>query len=555
MKSFIVVVSTVALFTLGTVATAVETKDDALANLKRQLYAKLRGADPNSTDKYHIDLYFSPVHGMRAYTELLRWSQKPEVPQSKAEELQSIVSMGLLAVYGESGAGVPMGGQAEPISVVFDYSLPRYTRPLTDHHNGTTHWNPLNMKRQTGAAGIGQSLAAKSLWLRTMGGKGADVILPSLLGELEVVTAPPFSNPSGSGLVPEEVEWNEGKWHVKKSFSRLRSQASLLIGLLETKKFLDTPGALETEIANIERLRVTVNEAIADLFRGIIEKHRDPDTKALVGIFDNANGRGDRILIEDLGLAAEALGSLARTGEGDIAKVALRVLREQADFVMRALPEGGLAPRGWFVPTVAPWRGTITTLSEQMAALMVLVEASNSLGENRSYLDAANRLHANMEGPLWVESAGVYRSAIGFKMSSYDGYLFGTVLGLLRRAERTGIFDQIDGNEYLDTVLISAGLLQAEGPQTGEPESPEALVDRELDGLYAELLELESETARRDRIQEFISGVIDQDGDTVPGIRFGGDVYGGAPVLVNQVGIRTPYTPTKTAEEVRGAER
>ncbi|WP_303902772.1 hypothetical protein [Thiohalomonas denitrificans] len=547
MKAFNIFLSAVLMFAVPALNSSAAENKGAVDDLKRQLYSKLRGADPNGTNKYHIDLYFSPIHAMRAYTELLRWSEQPGMPISQAEELQAIVSMGLRAVYRDSGVGVPMenGGA---ISVVFDYSLPRYTRPLTDNHPETKHWNQLNMKRQTGAAGIGQSLAAKALWLRTVGDEGSDEILHSLLGELGIVTTPPFISRTAHTLVPEEVAWEAGQWRVRKHVSRLRSQASLLIGLLETKKLLDAPGALQTEIADIGRLRTTVDNAVATLFRGIVEKHRDPDTGALVGVFDPESGRGDRILIEDLGLAAEALGNLASTDKGELAAEARRVLRQQAEFVRRSLPEGQLAPRGWFIPTGAPWRGSITTLSEQMAAMMVLVEAAGVLGEE-GYLESARHLHAAMEEPLWVESAGLYRSAVGFKMSSYDGYLFGTILGLLRRTEGTGLLANIDAAHYLETVLITAGLLQAEGPESGEPESPESLIDREINGLVAELLKLENEKDRRDRIQTFISHVIDQDGDTVPGIRFGGDVYGGAPVLVNQTGIKTPYQTNKTTNE------
>lgn len=558
MKRYMAMILVVLTLAAGPVTAAPSADDSEEGQLAESIRETVRRYDLNGKEKYVIDFHFSPLHAMRAYREMLLASAMPGLDNSLKEELRQTVAMGLGAVYRDSGAGVPLPAAGEgAVAMAFDYSLPRYTQTPNPQQPASLRWTEKDLRPTVGPASIGQSLAAKAVWLQRAGGEGSGLMVASLLRELEIVTQAPFMADDEQVRVPERLRWEEGAWTIEDEGSRLLSQASLLLGLLETRALLEAPARLPGHGAAdgllgqpIQAWRERTAWAISRLFRGIMAGFRQPETGLLVGHV-GPEGRADRVVLEDLGLAAEALAVLAGDTAMAESEEARQVLTRQAEFVQRMLGEEALAPRGWFLPMEAAWNGTVTTLGDQLAALTVLQEAAAATGRE-GFQEAGRALRQRMHEPFWSKGDRIYRSAVGYDVSAYDGYLFGTVLACLRRA---GTSDgELDGTvqRYVEKVLKEGGLLQTEGMATGEPAFPEALIDAEVPALKKRLKGLEGKE-RGDRVTAFIRRVIDRDGDSVPGPRYGGGRYGAAPVVVVQTSIQTPFEePEPASDEEEG---
>ncbi|MDP1898077.1 MAG: hypothetical protein Q8K43_09355, partial [Sulfurimicrobium sp.] len=98
------------------------------------------------------------------------------------------------------------------------------------------------------------------------------------------------------------------------------------------------------------------------------------------------------------------------------------------------------------------------------------------------------------------------------------------------------------GERLIEAVLKQGGLLQAEGPATGEPKQPETFIHDELPQLIDSIIALKKEE-QSEKIMAAVKSLSDQDGDGVPGSRFAGGRFGSAPVLVIQTSIRTTFDP------------
>jgi hypothetical protein len=187
----------------------------------------------------------------------------------------------------------------------------------------------------------------------------------------------------------------------------------------------------------------------------------------------------------------------------------------------------------------------LVRLEDQLAIVNGLLAAEQAAGREqygKTALTVFNAAHQNLA--LWSAPAGIFRSAAGQTVTAYDGRLFGLTLATWRRLEKSlppGEARQ-QGERLIEAVLKQGGLQQVEGPATGEPKQPEAFIRDELPQLVSTIVALKKEE-RAEKIAATVKTLSDQDGDGVPGCRFGGGRFGAAPVLIIQTSIKTPFDP------------
>lgn len=519
--------------------------------------------DLNAQEKYVMDNSFSTLHAMAAYRAMLNWATGN--PGEMADEVHAIVYAGMKAVLVESGIGIPIADRPA-IGVVFAGAEPRYTETPDPADPSSLRWNEEEVSQTVSAASVGQSLAAKAVLAQDMAKKGADgfgeTVHRSLSAELETLEEHllfQVAGDAGTGVgagayMPEELRLNEqGKWKVVKEQSRLFGQASLLLGLAEVIAYLDDPVASY----RIDAMREQAERAFDEVYQGIESNHYYKDQGVHIARYVTGSGPEGTYLLEGSALLADALHRVMQVTENaTLRREAKRKLLQEAEFLTRRVLEGRtLAPRGFWVEQGVVMTGAVTGLAEQMAAMSILLLAADAGGERR-FRETARELFEAVEETFWAESSGIYRTAEGYTVSSYSGYLLGQVLQWLQRSEAAGIEvgEERDTN-LLRLVLKEAGMVQADTRQTGEPESLEEMLEREAPRMAEEFAEL-PEREQGPRIVRLARRIMDQDGDTIPGRRFAGRPHGGAPVLVRQVSVRTPFaSPARADDQTEPGDR
>jgi len=107
---------------------------------------------------------------------------------------------------------------------------------------------------------------------------------------------------------------------------------------------------------------------------------------------------------------------------------------------------------------------------------------------------------------------------------------------------------------HIEVVLKHSGLLQSEGPATGEVNAPGYYLENEMDELYLRLKKGGVEKLAAS-IEKFVDHVSDQDGDGILGTYFSGNKTGGAPVITMQVGVVTPIFSGAGADRAGSLQR
>jgi len=352
--------------------------------------------------------------------------------------------------------------------------------------------------------------------------------------------------------VPDQLKLPTEKtgWQVKYDISRLYSQASLLEGLLYLHELLANDALMKSlanngmvEGKNLDDWRLLVRQTIDVVFATITTQHFDTVTGSFSDTYQPKKGVGNRIAFNDVNRIINVLEKLAAAfpQDAELQKQAHKYILSQAVFVKNAQEGKNEVPRGYMLKNKAPINGLMREFSGALAYVSTMLAAEKIVGDG-SYRDLAAKQFEVMHGIFWSEAAKVYRLSAGLKVSTYTGVSFAMVMEWLRRMDAM-LPDVIDAKasakNYIEVVLINAGLLQSEGPATGEANQPEYYIENEVDALYARLKD-EGVDKLSGSIEEFLDRVSDQDNDGILGVRFSGDKTGGAPVITMQVGVKTP---------------
>lgn len=531
-----------------------QAADDAAQKqqeLSQAIQRQILTLNVNQANKYLIDFYFSSFHGMYAYRELLLWSQT--APQQQRSELMALTRSGLEAVVRDSGMGLPLGKEKEQtVGLLFNRGLPRYTVQPDFAQPATLKWNPASFERQTAPESIGQSLATKSLFVledtSDEGKKLREILLTSAL--LEFQTLLPLlelGGDKGASYMPAMLKLENGKWTVVNASSQLYGQMSLLQGLTRLHALLALP-ALEKETIEGKRVvewRMEVRRTLEKICHTTIKLHLDAKAGSLISSHDRIKGASERLGAEDAGYTLEVLADLATVlPKGDpLREAVLKQLTAQADYVAARLEGKTAAPKTFLVKNNQTFDGMLLRLEDQLSIVNGLLATEHASGRE-TYGKTALTIFSAVRPALWSAPAGIFRSAAGQTVTAYDGRLFGLALSTWRRLEKLlppGEARQ-HGERLIEVVLKNGGLQQAEGPATGEPKQPEAFIHDELPQLASTIAALKKEE-QPEKIAAAVKTLSDQDGDGIPGCRFGGGRFGAAPVIIIQTSIKTPFDP------------
>ncbi len=359
--------------------------------------------------------------------------------------------------------------------------------------------------------------------------------------------------PVGKGTyVPDQLKLptEQKGWEVKDDTSRLFSQASLLEGLLYLHELLADDALIASlapdgvlEGRRLGDWRKLTRRAIDAVFETIETKHFDPATGSFAGSYQPDKGIGNRIRIDDASRMIGVLEKFSSTfpQEADLQKRVRDYILSQAAFIVKSQGEKKDIPRGYMLKNGAHIRGLMRELTNAIS-YMSLMLAAEKVAQDGRYRDLAMQQFETLDKLFWSEAAGVYRLSAGLKVSTYTGASFAMVMEWLRRMDAM-LPAVVDADEYarnhIEVVLKTSGLLQGEGPATGEVNPPEYYLENEMEALYLRLKEGGVEKLAGS-IEEFVEQVSDQDGDGILGVRFSGYKAGGAPVITMQVGVTTP---------------
>lgn len=510
----------------------------------------------NQADKYLIDFYFSGFHGMYAYREMLLWAQA--APRQQRSELMALTRAGLEAVVRDSGMGLPLGkGNEQAVGLLFSRGLPRYTVQPDFAQPSTLKWDPASFERQTAPEYVGQSLAAKALYVQgdasDDGRKLREILLTSALHEFRtILPLLELGGDKGANYMPALLKLENDNWSAVNTSSQLYGQMSLVQGLTRLHALLSLP-TLENETIEGKRVaewRKEVHRALEKIYHTTIKLHLDTKAGSLVGSHERAKGASERLSAEDAGYTLEVLADLVAVLQKDdpLREAALKQLTAQADYVMARMEGKTAAPKTFLVKSGQTFDGMLLLLEDQLSVINGLLAAEQASGRE-AYGKAALNIFNAVRPMLWSAPAGIFRSAAGQTVTAYDGRLFGMALATWRRLENSlppGEARQ-HGEKLIEVVLKQGGLQQAEGPATGEPKQPEDFFRDELPQLASTIAALKKEE-QPEKIAAAIKALSDQDGDGIPGSRFAGGPFGAAPVIITQTSVKTPFDPPPATE-------
>lgn len=526
--------------------------------LSHSIQRQILTLNVNQQDKYLIDFHFSTFHGMYAYRELILWAQA--APQQQRDDLMAMTRSGLEAVVRDSGMGIPLGGknwEGQPVGILFSRGLPRYTVQPDFTQPSTLKWDPASFERQISPESVGQSLATKSLFVMLdqsdNGKKTREILLASALKEFQsIVPLQELAGDKGAHYMPALLKLENEKWTPVNATSQLYGQMSLIHGLARLHALLLLP-ALENESIEGKRAaewRKEVRRMLDKVYQTTIKLHIDNKSGSLVSTNGNGKSAGERLGADEAGYALEVLADLAATLQKNdpLRTDVLGRLSAQADYVIARMEGKTTAPKTFLVKNNQTFAGMLLQLEDQFSIANGLLAAEQAIGKE-IYGKTALEIFNTARQSLWSAQAGIFRSAAGQTVTAYDGRVFGLTLTTWRRLEKRLPPDEArkQGNSLIEAVLKQGGLMQAEGPATGEPRQPEAFIRDDLPQLVSSVIALKKEE-RPEKITAAVKALSDQDNDGIPGSRFGGGRYGAAPVLITQTSIKTPFdAPPDTA--------
>jgi len=517
--------------------------------LSQTIQRQILTLNVNQANKYLIDFYFSSFHGMYAYRELMLWAQA--APQQQRSELMALTRAGLEAVVRDSGMGLPLDkGKEQTVGLLFSRGMPRYAAQPDFAQPATLKWNPASFERQTAPETVGQSLAAKSLFVQedtsNDGKKLREILLASALHEFQtLLPLLELGGDKGASHMPALLKLENGQWSMVNVSSQLYGQMSLIQGLARLHALLSLP-ALQNETIEGKRMaewRKEVRRALEKAYHTTIKLHLDTKAGSLVSSHERGKGTSERLGAEEAGYTLEVLADLvALLQMGDpLREAALKQLTTQADYIVTRMEGKTAAPKTFLVKNHQTFDGMLLRLEDQLSIVNGLLAAAQASGRE-AYSKIALDIFNAVRPALWSARAGIFRSAAGQTVTAYDGRLFGMALATWRRLEKSlppGEARQ-HGESLIEVVLKRGGLQQAEGPATGEAKQPEAFIHDELPQLVSTIAALKKE-AQPEKIAAAVKTLSDQDGDSIPGCRFGGGRFGAAPVIIIQTSINTPF--------------
>jgi hypothetical protein len=561
---------------VGQAAPEQEAKQKAVDQDPEVLFARIKrsleGYNLNNEEKYLIQEHFSPMHAMSAYRELLLWGMTYPQEDPLREDILGLVQGGMVAVFRDSGAGVPLSGwkgAGQPISLAYWRSTPKYAQKPDFSDLTTLKWDATELEKKTSPAAIGQSLAAKALLL--MAGRSAEekqiapLILMSMLQELEILGTKLFFKEklgavTDGAYVPDLLSVDDkGDWQAEDKDSSLFSQASLLQGLAAVYELLTDKDVISPLFAagpvggkDLTEWQMLTRKCLDQVYAATISHHFDENSGSFASGYKPAKGHNKRILLEDVGVLNSALAALGQAlpASDPVAKSMRQHLLAQAAFIKAAMGEkGGLVPKGYMLANKAGFKGLLPMIQHSIA-VMSLMRMADDLLPDQGYRELFAAVFDTTQKVFWSEPSGIYRSAGGNKVSAYDGHVFGVVLGWLREMQQNrpelADFKQAEA-DFIRMVLKEGGLQQSEGPDAGEPRVTEDYLDQEVPPLVRQLEETEV-VRQAGPILALLKSAADQDADRLPGVRFAGGKYGAAPVIIMRTSVATPYPEPEAAK-------
>ncbi|MBW2466901.1 MAG: hypothetical protein JRF02_06320 [Deltaproteobacteria bacterium] len=562
---------------LSDVVLAKESKGSAVDSdpevIRSRVMKSLTDYDMNAMEKNLIDFSFSPLQAMPVYRSLLLWARdNPENEGLKAEMLTAVRD-GMVSVVRDSGMGVRLSdwsGPGQPISLMFSFSQPRYSQVINPSDPSTLRWREAGHVDNVTPGTIGLSLAVKALMLSELDSfqdKERDaLILASLLEELDILGGKLFYKsklgPAEKGAyVPEVLSLDEGgAWQIDDSDSKLLSHLYLLQGLTHIYSVFSDEMLVERLFAgakvharSAEEWRKYAYEVMKIVYESTIENHNDSATGSFISDFSTKKGPGKKMLVRDIGVLADTLNTMLDVLPDDDqmrAKIAGH-LKQQATYTNDML--GGKLnriPKAVLVSKKIPVYGMTQELSDAISLMSLMLLAYKADG-NEEYLSFVKKHFASIKSDYWSEHGGTYRSAKGYKVSSYSGEVFSQVLSWMQHMhwELPELMDfHEQSHAFIQAILKKGGLLQAETSESGETRSMDEYLRAELDSMVDELIAADT-TEHGTIIENFVKRAADQDQDGVPGISFAGGDYGAAPVVIIGVSVPTPFYEAKPGKD------
>lgn len=525
--------------------------------LSNSIQIQILSMDVNRQEKYLIDFNFSTFHSMYAYRELMLWAQT--APQPLRDDLMTMTRSGLEAAIRDSGMGIPLPGEkgkGQPVGLLFGKGLPFYAAEPDLTQPATLKWNTKYFEREIGPESVGQSLAAKSFYVQAdtsdEGKKLGELILLSSIHEFQtLLPLLELGVSKGIAYMPARLKLENDKWTVVNATSQLYGQMSLIQGLARLHALLSSPSLDENKTIAGKRVtewRKDVRSVLEKVYQNTVKLHLDNNSGSFASSHDPAKGISDRIRAEDVGFTLDALADLASSLQKNdpLRDDVIRRLSSQADYLMVRLEGKTSVNKTFMLKTTQSFGGIQLPLDDQLTVISGLLAAGQTTSKEQ-YGKTALTMFNSIRDQFWCKEVGILRSAVGVTVSAYDGHLLGLNLATWRRLEKLlppGEARQ-HGDKFIDVVLKKAGLQISEGPSTGEPKQPDAFIKKELPQLLTEITAMKKEE-RGDKIHSTIKSLSDQDGDGVPGIRFGANPFGAAPVIITQTSIKTPFDPPAT---------
>lgn len=526
--------------------------------LNHSIQRQILTLNVNQQDKYLIDFNFSVFQGMYAYRELMLWAQAAS-PQQR-DDIMAMVRSGLEAVVRDSGMGIPLSGkkwEGQPVGILFSRGLPRYTGQPDFAQPSTLKWNPASFERQIAPESVGQSLAAKSQFVMADssndGGKTRELLLASALNEFQaIIPLLELTGDKGANYMPALLKLENEKWTPVNTSSQLYGQMSLIHGLARLHALLSLP-ALENETVEGKRVpewRKEVRRTLEKVYQTTTRLHLDSKSGSYISNHGDNKGATERLAADDAGYAMEVLADLAAALQKNdpLRTDVLGRLSAQTDYIVARMEGKTPAPKTFLVKNNQTFAGMLLQLENQFSIANGLLAAEQAIGKEL-YGKVALDIFNAARPLLWSAQAGIFRSAAGQTVTAYDGRVFGLTLATWRRLEKRLPPGEArkHGDHLIEAVLKQGGLMQAEGPATGESRQPEAFILDDLPQLVSSVIALKKEE-RPEKITAAVKALSDQDGDGIPGCRFGGGRFGAAPVLISQTSIKTPFdAPPDTA--------
>lgn len=275
-------------------------------------------------------------------------------------------------------------------------------------------------------------------------------------------------------------------------------------------------------------------------FKNLMGLHFNKKKGTLVDSWHPKRKQSHTISTPNAGIAMVALANTYHRLQ-DVPKIrkgAKKILMAQANFLIRHQEKNGGIPNRFNLKDGTSGSGEAKTLLSQTFAIRGLISAYQVTGNDR-YLDAARDIYNYMEKSLWSDQAGVYRSARGARVSTYNGLNYGSTLGALRElairekgSDRQQIVDRLD--TFFETVKQKNGLQLAELGQTGDP-VPSARKQKKMKQKLHTLKKKDPARAK-----QLMTKMQDFDSDGVPKPKFvKGTQHGAAPVTISGVQIPT----------------